>query len=97
MRSTGFGRRVLEPQRPRARSDTRQAVPGSVRRRRFASLNELKERIRTALMSRIDPTVAGRIPRADPARRSRQAGQRDRDRGTGPAQRTRGDARSPPS
>ena len=27
-------------------------------------LNELKERIRTVLMTRIDPTVAGRIPRA---------------------------------
>jgi pilus assembly protein CpaF len=27
-------------------------------------LNELKERIRTVLMARIDPTVAGRIPRA---------------------------------
>ena len=30
----------------------------------LASLGELKERIRTVLMSRIDPTVAGRIPRA---------------------------------
>jgi pilus assembly protein CpaF len=29
-----------------------------------ASLGELKERIRTVLMARIDPTVAGRIPRA---------------------------------
>jgi pilus assembly protein CpaF len=30
----------------------------------LSSLNELKERLRTALLSRIDPTVAGRIPRA---------------------------------
>jgi pilus assembly protein CpaF len=30
----------------------------------LASLSELKERIRTVLMARIDPTVAGRIPRA---------------------------------
>ena len=30
----------------------------------LASLSELKERIRTVLLSRIDPTVAGRIPRA---------------------------------
>jgi pilus assembly protein CpaF len=30
----------------------------------LASLCELKERIRTVLLSRIDPTVAGRIPRA---------------------------------
>src|SRR5258708_2933376 len=30
----------------------------------LASLSELKERIRTVLLSRIDPTVAGRIPSA---------------------------------
>jgi len=30
----------------------------------LASLSELKERIRSVLLSRIDPTVAGRIPRA---------------------------------
>ena len=30
----------------------------------LASLSELKERIRTVLLSRIDPSVAGRIPRA---------------------------------
>ena len=30
----------------------------------LTSLSELKERIRTVLLSRIDPTVAGRIPRA---------------------------------
>jgi pilus assembly protein CpaF len=30
----------------------------------LAPLSELKERIRTALLTRIDPTVAGRIPRA---------------------------------
>ncbi|MGC2202019.1 MAG: CpaF family protein [Stellaceae bacterium] len=31
----------------------------------MASLSELKDRIRTVLMSRIDPSVAGRIPRAE--------------------------------
>jgi len=30
----------------------------------LAQLNELKERIRTVLLTKIDPTVAGRIPRA---------------------------------
>jgi pilus assembly protein CpaF len=61
MISTGFGRRlvapggrdlVLVPDRP---------APGPAAD--LAGRGALKEQIRTALMSRIDPSVAGRIPR----------------------------------
>jgi pilus assembly protein CpaF len=38
-------------------------VEGAALMAGLAPFNELRERIRTALMSRIDPTVAGRIPR----------------------------------
>ena len=38
-----------------------------------AVLRELKERIRAVLMTRIDPSVAGRIPRATIAARSRRS------------------------
>ena len=64
MMTTGFGRRVTEPRRPDlvlipgAPADAPMPVAG------LAVLGELKERIRTVLMTRIDPTVAGRIPRA---------------------------------
>jgi pilus assembly protein CpaF len=60
VRSTGFGRRIIEPggrelvlipgQEPGP-------APDPVNR------DELKEQVRAALMSRIDPSVAGRIPR----------------------------------
>ncbi len=61
MRSAGFGRRVVQqsgrelvlvPGRPAA-------APADLSGR-----SELKEQIRTALMARIDPSVAGRIARA---------------------------------
>jgi pilus assembly protein CpaF len=64
MNSTGIGNRPTKPRRPGLvlvasltgeplAPDFDLALPG-----------ELRERIRTALMSRIDPTVAGRIPRS---------------------------------
>ena len=61
MRSTGFGRRVVQsgrelvvvPDRPAAAPPTD-----------FTGRSDLKEQIRAALMARIDPSVAGRIPRA---------------------------------
>ena len=64
MRTTGFGRNGLGPQRPGL-----VLIPDGVAEFPapfvdLAALSELKERIRTVLMSRIDPTVAGRIPRA---------------------------------
>src|SRR6201987_2996551 len=64
MMTTGIGRRAPTPQRlglvliP----DDAAEFPAPVVD--LASLSELKERIRTVLLSRIDPTVAGRIPRA---------------------------------
>src|SRR5215472_5416538 len=44
---------------PRSPSSCR----GGLRSRNAAGGEELKERIRVALMARIDPSVAGRIPR----------------------------------
>jgi pilus assembly protein CpaF len=64
MITTGFGRRAAEPWRPGlalVSSSSDELAPPAVDLR---SLSELKERIRTVLMSRIDPSVAGRIPRA---------------------------------
>ena len=64
MMTTGFGRRAPTPQRPDLVliPDGAPEFPAPVVD--LASLSELKERIRTVLLSRIDPTVAGRIPRA---------------------------------
>src|SRR6202030_4539872 len=58
------GRRVPAPQHPGLVliPDGAAESPASVVN--LGSLSELKERIRTVLLSRIDPTVAGRIPRA---------------------------------
>jgi pilus assembly protein CpaF len=64
MMTTGFGRRAPTSQRPDLVliPDGAAEFPAPVVD--LASLSELKERIRTVLLSRIDPTVAGRIPRA---------------------------------
>jgi pilus assembly protein CpaF len=64
MITTGFGRRVPAPQRPGLVLIPDDAAEFSAPVVDLASLSELKERIRTVLLSRIDPTVAGRIPRA---------------------------------
>src|SRR5215472_9710239 len=61
MISSGFGRRIVEPG---GRALT--LVPSREASGPAADLSgrvELKEQIRTALMARIDPSVAGRIPR----------------------------------
>src|SRR6516225_3830202 len=61
MKSGGFGRRVAEPGGRKL-----VLVPGSPPRSPTEDLSgrgELKEQIRTLLMSRIDPSVAGRISR----------------------------------
>jgi len=61
MMSTAFGRRIIEPG-----GRELVVVPGRQSADPVADLaerGELKERVRTALMSRIDPAVAGRIPR----------------------------------
>src|SRR5271169_7243697 len=64
MITTGFGHSVPTPQRPGLVlvPDGDAEFPAPVVD--LASLGELKERIRTVVLSRIDPTVAGRIPRA---------------------------------
>jgi pilus assembly protein CpaF len=62
MRSSGFGRRVTEaPGRELVLVPERPAEPGPAAV--LADRSELKEQIRTALMSRIDPSVASDIPR----------------------------------
>jgi len=64
MTTTGFGRRVPAPQRPGLVLIPDSAAESPAPVVNLGSLSELKERIRTVLLSRIDPTVAGRIPRA---------------------------------
>jgi hypothetical protein len=64
MITTGFGRRAPTPQRPGLVLIPDEAAGFPAPAVDLASLSELKERIRTVLLSRIDPTVAGRIPRA---------------------------------
>src|ERR1700726_2413538 len=64
MTTTGFGRRVPAPLRPGLVLIPEGAAESPAPVINLASLSELKERIRTVLLSRIDPTVAGRIPRA---------------------------------
>jgi pilus assembly protein CpaF len=60
MRSAAFGRRVIEPVgRELVVVPSRPAGPTVD----FSGREELKEQIRAALMSRIDPSVAGRIAR----------------------------------
>jgi len=64
MMTTGFGRHAPAPQRAGLVLVPDGATEFAAPVVDLASLSELKERIRTVLMSRIDPTVAGRIPRA---------------------------------
>src|SRR5437763_2760275 len=61
MRSAGFGRRVVEPSGHELVLVPGQEAPSAPPE--LANREELKEQIRTALMSRIDPSVAGRIAR----------------------------------
>jgi pilus assembly protein CpaF len=64
MTTIGFGRRITEPRRPGLVVVPDTSAEGFAPLADLASLGELRERIRTVLMARIDPTVAGRIPRA---------------------------------
>src|ERR1700761_2008072 len=64
MITTGFGRRAPTPQRPVLVLNPDGAAEFPAPAVDLASLSKLKERIRTVLLSRIDPTVASRIPRA---------------------------------
>src|SRR5438552_7345170 len=61
MRSAGFGRRIIEPSGHELVLIPGQEAPAPPSEP--ANRDELKEQIRAALMSRIDPSVAGRIPR----------------------------------
>jgi pilus assembly protein CpaF len=61
MRSASFGRRIIEPSGHELVLIPGQEAPGPAPE--LANRDELKEQIRAALMSRIDPSVAGRIPR----------------------------------
>jgi pilus assembly protein CpaF len=64
MMTTGIGRRASEPWRPGLALVPNGSEEVAAPVVDLRSLSELKERIRTVLMSRIDPSVAGRIPRA---------------------------------
>jgi pilus assembly protein CpaF len=64
MMTTGFGSRITEPSRPGLVLVGETLAENPAPSADLGSLSELKERIRTVLMTRIDPTVAGRIPRA---------------------------------
>jgi pilus assembly protein CpaF len=61
VRSAGFGRRIIEPGGRELVLVPGQEAPGPSADP--VNRDELKERVRSALMSRIDPSVAGRIPR----------------------------------
>jgi pilus assembly protein CpaF len=61
MRSASFGRRIVEPSGHELVLIPGQEAPSPAPE--LANRDELKEQIRAALMSRIDPSVAGRIPR----------------------------------
>jgi pilus assembly protein CpaF len=62
MNATGFGRRVIQPE-PRALTLIAETGVEGVRAD-LSGRDELKERVRSILMSRIDPAAAGRMPRA---------------------------------
>lgn len=63
MSSTGFGPRPAEPRRPDLVLVPNLSGETSPRGSDLA-LSALRDRIRSAVLERIDPTVAGRIPRA---------------------------------
>jgi pilus assembly protein CpaF len=64
MMTTGFGRRLNELRYPDLVLVSNMPAEVIASHANLAPLSELKERIRTVLLARIDPTVAGRIPRA---------------------------------
>jgi pilus assembly protein CpaF len=64
MRTTRLGRRAPEPMRPTLALVSNGVADLDAPVADLTSLGELRERIRAVLMSRIDATVAGRMPRA---------------------------------
>jgi pilus assembly protein CpaF len=64
MMTTGFGRHITEPRHQGLVLVGNAPAEPITPLANLALLSELKERIRTVLLTRIDPTVAGRIPRA---------------------------------
>jgi pilus assembly protein CpaF len=64
MITPGFGRRITESSHPSFVVVGNEQVEVSTSLANLDSLSELKDRIRAVLLARIDPTVAGRIPRA---------------------------------
>ena len=62
MMTTSPGRRLTEPRRPGLVLVV-DPIEGGAPIADLGVLSDLKERIRSVLMTRIDPTVAGRIPR----------------------------------
>jgi pilus assembly protein CpaF len=64
MMTTGLGRRINEPRHPGLVLVGNTPAETTTSLANLALLSELKERIRAVLLTRIDPTVAGRVPRA---------------------------------
>jgi pilus assembly protein CpaF len=64
MMTTGFGRHITEPRHPGLVVVGNTPAETATSPASLALLGELKERIRTVLLARIDATVAGRVPRA---------------------------------
>src|SRR6266436_8555594 len=64
MRATGFGRRIIESDgRDLVLVPQPEAITDPTVRTGALTRDDIKERVRSILMSRIDPAVAGRIPR----------------------------------
>ena len=95
MRSAGFGRRIVEPSGHELVLIPGQEAPSRAARARQSRRAEGADPRRADVAHR--PLGGGPHPAADPAGRSRQVGQRDRDRAAHPAQRDRGEPRSPSS
>jgi pilus assembly protein CpaF len=62
--TSGFGRRIVEPPGPELTLVADVPESGPTPTADLVELGNLKERIRTVLLTRIDPSVAGRMPRA---------------------------------
>jgi pilus assembly protein CpaF len=64
MKTSGLGERAAEPRPPNLTLVPKPPTTSPAPLTDLATFAELRERIRAVLMSRIDPTVAGRMPRA---------------------------------
>lgn len=63
MSTAGFGRRMVAIAGPKLTSPADGLEISTAVRLDFSELDSLKERVRAVLMTRIDPSVAGRMPR----------------------------------